>query len=59
MEKSSEKLIRDNTQKRNPFNAMLSEVHIKLPSPDNKKKKPQNIALEYDPYIDRNSYKEY
>lgn len=57
MEKSSEKLIRDASPKRNPFNEMLSEVHLKLPSTEAKNKKIQNIALEYDPYIDRNSYK--
>lgn len=55
MEKSSEKLIRDVSPKRNPFNDMLSEVHLKLSTPEAKKKKPKNIALEYDPFVDKDS----
>lgn len=58
MEKSSEKLIRDVSPKRNPFNDMLSEVHLKLSPPDSKKKKNKNIALEYDPFVDRDSYQD-
>jgi hypothetical protein len=37
---------------------LLSDVQLKLSSHDQKKKKTKNIALEYDPYIDRDSYKE-
>jgi hypothetical protein len=58
MEKSSEKLIRNPLPKRNPFNDMLSEVRLTLPNQANKgKKEQQNLVLQYDPYIDRNSYK--
>ena len=56
MEKSSEKLIRETSPKRNPFNEMLSEVQLKLPNSPSKKIKDNNVVLEYDPYIDRNSY---
>ena len=55
MEKSSEKLIRSTSPKRNPFSDMLSEVHLKLSSPVAPKKKVQNYALDYDPYIDSGS----
>ena len=57
MEKSSEKLIREKSPKRNPFNEMLSEVQLKLLSPSSSKRLEHNKVLEYDPYIDRNSYK--
>ena len=36
---------------------MLSEVQLKLPNSSSKKIKDNNVVLEYDPYIDRNSYK--
>ena len=36
---------------------MLSEVHLKLPHSAGKKKKQNNVVLQYDPYVDRNSYK--
>ena len=58
MEKSSEKCIRTPLPKRNPFNDMLSEIHLTLPNNHiRNKKNPQNLVLQYDPYIDRNSYK--
>ena len=58
MEKSSEKLIRDKSPKRNPFNDMLSEVRLTLPnSLSRSKKETNNVVLQYDPYIDSSSYK--
>ena len=40
---------------------MLSDIHLKIPqSPSHsssQNKKEHNVVLEYDPYVDRDSYK--
>jgi len=55
MEKSSEKLIRNTPQLNNPFNNLLSEVHLRLPKPKPSKKPENNHVLDIDPNIDRSS----
>jgi hypothetical protein len=54
MEKSSEKLIRDASPVHNPFNNLLSEVHLRLPKPS-PSRPDHNLALLTDPIPDRSS----
>jgi hypothetical protein len=54
MEKSSEKIISHDKLTLNPFNNLLSEVHIRLNHPKATNKN-LNYALEMDPNIDRSN----
>jgi hypothetical protein len=54
MEKSSEKIISHDRLTLNPFNNLLSEVHIKLNHPK-ATNKVSNYALEMDSNIDRSN----